>query len=237
MSHTQSPRVPGRAVLLGALLLAFGVILVLVKVSWAPLHRLDLRIAADLHTVAVDHPGQVSWWTWTSRLLHPDVGRIAYAVLAAVLWLTKRRRAALFVVVVIGGAFILEVVVKAAVARNRPLFAHPVAQSAGKSFPSGHAMAATVAFGLLVLLLPRRFRVAATLVGVVAVLLVGYSRVALGVHYPTDVVGGFLLGAAWLVLVEWLLGDRLLSGQGFSDRRPRAAGRRAPDPLPGTPAC
>jgi undecaprenyl-diphosphatase len=50
-----------------------------------------------------------------------------------------------------------------------------------------------------VLIVPRRWRTPAAIVGGVAVLLVSYSRIALGVHYLSDVIGGWLLGAAWLV--------------------------------------
>jgi undecaprenyl-diphosphatase len=194
-----------RALVPVALLALWLVLLVLVVTEWGPLHRLDLRVAADLHAVAVDHPGQVTWWKWVSRVVDPDVERIAWAVGAVVLWLAKRARAAIFVVVVLAGAAVLEGVVKLAVARHRPVFAHAVASAVGKSFPSGHALGAVVAFGLLVLLVPRRFALAAAVLGTAAVLLVSYSRLALGVHYLTDVVGGWLLGAAWLLLADWLL--------------------------------
>ena len=205
------PRPNRRApLLLGALIATWTVLLVLVVSKWAPLHRLDLRVDSELHSVALDHPGQVSFWTWVSRVLHPDVERLAWAVAAIALWFAKRRRAALFVVIVMLGAAVLEAVTKVAVGRARPVFAHAVASAAGKSFPSGHALGAVVAFGLLVLVVPRRFKLVAAIVGGCAVLLVSYSRLALGVHYLTDVVGGWLLGAAWLVLTAWLLADRLL---------------------------
>ena len=199
-----------RAALAGTLVLGFAVLLILVETKWGPLYRLDLDVADDLHEVALDHPGQVDWWQWVSRVLHPDVERIAYAAVAVGLWLAKRARVALFVVIVMAGAAALESVTKLAVGRDRPVLTDAVASAAGKSFPSGHAMTAVVAFGLLVVLVPRRFKIAAAAVGVVAVLVVSYSRLALGVHYLSDVLGGWLLGAAWLVLADWLLADRLL---------------------------
>lgn len=197
--------------MLTALLVAWAVLVTLVVTKWAPLHDLDLDVADDLHRVAVDHPGQVDWWTWVSRVLHPDVERVAWAVAAVALFLAHRVRTALFAVVVMVGEAVLEGVTKVAVDRNRPVFAHPVATAAGKSFPSGHALGAVVAFGLVVLLVPRRFKVVAGLVGALAVLLVSYSRLALGVHYLSDVVGGWLLGVAWLLVAGWLLGEQLLS--------------------------
>ena len=133
------------------------------------------------------------------------------------LYLVHRARTALFIVIVMLGAAVLEAVTKLAVGRDRPTFVHPVASAAGKSFPSGHALGAVLAFGLLALLVPRRFTVAAGVGGGVAVLVVSYSRVALGVHYLSDVVSGWLLGVAWLLLAGWLLGDRLLTVSGERD--------------------
>jgi undecaprenyl-diphosphatase len=188
-----------RLVMLTVLLAAWAVLVVLVVTKWAPLHDLDLDVADDLHRVAVEHPGQVAWWKWVSRVLHPDVERIAWAIAAVALVAVRRIRRALFVVVVMLGEALLDSISKLAVGRDRPVFTHPVASAAGKSFPSGHAMGAVVAFGLLVLVVPRRFRGAAAALGAVAVLVVSYSRLALGVHYVSDVVGGWLLGVAWLV--------------------------------------
>jgi undecaprenyl-diphosphatase len=190
-------------IVLTTLLVAWAALLVLVVTQWGPLHRLDLTVADDLHRVAVDHPGQVDWWRWVSRVLHPDVERIAWAIAAVVLALKRRIATALFVAVVMVGEGVLDAVVKPAVGRDRPVFAHPVATAPGYSFPSGHALAVAVTFGLLVVVVPHRFRVAAGLLGCVAVLLVSYSRLALGVHYLSDVIGGWLLGAAWLI-AAWL---------------------------------
>ena len=207
-----------RPLIVGAVLLAaWAVLVVLVVTEWGPLQRLDLTVADDLHRVALDHPGQVDWWRWVSRVLHPDVERIAWAIVVVALLVKRRFRPALFVVVVMGGAALLEAVVKTAVDRGRPVFADPVASAAGKSFPSGHALGAVVAFGLLVLVVPRRFRIPAAVLGVVAALLVSYSRLALGVHYLSDVVGAWLLGGAWLLLIGCLLGDHLLGDHLLGD--------------------
>jgi membrane-associated phospholipid phosphatase len=215
-----------RVAALTALSAAWVLLLVLVVTKWSPLRDLDLDVAGDLHRVAVDHPEQVDWWKWVSTGLHPDVERIAWAVAAVALYVAHRVRLALFVVIVMVGAAVLEAVSKLAVARNRPEFAHPVASAAGKSFPSGHALSAVVAFGLVVLLVPPRVKLAAGVIGTVAVLLVSYSRVALGVHYVSDVVAGWLLGAAWLVLAGWLLGDRLLTVSDAPDNADAAPDRR-----------
>jgi undecaprenyl-diphosphatase len=191
-----------RLVVALALLLAWAVLLVLVVTSWGPLHRLDVSLDDHLHRTALAHPAQVDWWRWVSRVLHPDVERIVWAVAAAALVAARRVRTALFAVIVMLGEALLETVVKLAVGRHRPVFVHPVASAVGKSFPSGHALGNVVAFGLLVLLVPQRFRIPALVGGTVAVLLVSFSRLFLGVHYLSDVVAGWLLGMGWLLLAD-----------------------------------
>jgi undecaprenyl-diphosphatase len=100
-----------------------------------------------------------------------------------------------------GGA-LLDVVMKSAVARVRPYFPNPVALAPGGSFPSGHALAATLGAGVLLLcvlpLIPSAWRIAAWTVAVLVPLAVGFSRIALGVHWPSDVVGGWLLGVGFV---------------------------------------
>ena len=125
-------------------------------------------------------------------------------VTPAVLWVWRRghTRLAVFLVVTTLGGGLLDTIVKEAVGRPRPSLVDPVASAHGKSFPSGHAMSSTVAYGaLLLVFLPaigRRYRPVVFAGVVVLVLGIGFSRLALGVHYITDVVGGFVLGLAWL---------------------------------------
>ena len=125
-------------------------------------------------------------------------------VTPAVLWVWRRghtRLAVCLVVTTLGGG-LLDTIVKEAVGRPRPSLVDPVASAHGKSFPSGHAMSSTVAYGsLLLVFLPaigRRYRPVVFAGVVVLVLAIGFSRLALGVHYITDVVGGYVLGLAWL---------------------------------------
>jgi membrane-associated phospholipid phosphatase len=125
-------------------------------------------------------------------------------VTPAVLWVWRRghTRLAVFLVVTALGGGLLDTVVKEAVDRPRPSLLDPVATAHGKSFPSGHAMSSTFVYGALVLVfLPaigRGYRPAVIGGTVILVLAIGFSRLALGVHYITDVVGGFVLGLAWL---------------------------------------
>jgi len=124
------------------------------------------------------------------------------AVAAVVLLRRHRARLALFLVVTTAVGGLLDTAVKVAVSRSRPSLVDPVATAAGKSFPSGHAMSSTVVYGaLLLVFLPyvaRRWRPAVVAGAVVVVLAVGFTRLALGVHYISDVLGGYVLGLAWL---------------------------------------
>lgn len=122
-----------------------------------------------------------------------------------VLWLVRNRahKLAVFLVVTSIAGGIVDTIVKVVVARPRPSFDDPIATAMGKSFPSGHAMSSVICYGAVVLvvlpLLSRRGR--AVLIGATAawVVGIGISRLALGVHYMSDVLGGFVLGAAWLI--------------------------------------
>jgi undecaprenyl-diphosphatase len=110
---------------------------------------------------------------------------------------------AIFVAVTAVGSSLLNNVVKLSVHRARPHLSDPVAVAAGKSFPSGHAQAAIVGYGiLLAVFLPvigRRWRPLAIAVAALLVLLIGFSRIALGVHYLSDVIGAYLIGTVWLI--------------------------------------
>jgi undecaprenyl-diphosphatase len=198
-----------RAALLILVMLGFTALLVIVELKWGPLHRLDLGWAKSLNRTEVADPDQAQWWRAVSDVLSPTVLRVLSALVAAALWLKGQRSVAIFVVVSMAGAAALESVVKVLVGRARPVFPHPVAHAAGASFPSGHAMTSFVAFGLLVLLVAPRRRTAAIVLGIVAVALVGFSRLALGVHYLSDVLAGWLLGAAWLIATDWFFQVRM----------------------------
>lgn len=128
-------------------------------------------------------------------------------LLAGLLLGRGHRRLALYVVVARVGAIVLSQGLKALLGRVRPVFDEPVAVADGGSFPSGHSLG-SAAFYLttLVVLLPllrggaRRLAWALGAAAVLLPVLVAASRVLLGVHYLSDVVGGLLLGAGWAVL-------------------------------------
>jgi undecaprenyl-diphosphatase len=184
--------------------LIVALLVVAVEGAWAPLHRLDGSASDGMHRLALGHPAWVSAMNAVSDIGSPTVMRTLVAVLAVVLWIRHARRLALWAAATIAGGALIDVVLKAVVNRARPHFTHPVAHAAGGSFPSGHSFTATLGAGVLLLwvlpLLSARGRIAAWIIAVLVPLAVGVSRVALGVHWVSDVVGGWLLGAGLLAL-------------------------------------
>ncbi len=138
---------------------------------------------------------------------------IPAAVIAAFAFLIHGwHRGALLVGLTVAGAALLNWLLKVTFARVRPeaFFDYPLPTS--PSFPSGHALYAASIFGGLAALLTARLkhgplRVAVWLAAVFLILLVGFSRVYLGVHYPSDVLAGYSIAVIWVTFVA--LGDRL----------------------------
>jgi membrane-associated phospholipid phosphatase len=188
----------------GALLVAvpFALVLLLVVDHWGPLQRLDLSVANDLNALAYRHVGYVRALRALSDIVSPADFELVSVVVAALLLLKRQPRLATWLLVTVFGGGLLSTLVKLAVDRKRPLVEHPVAHALSASFPSGHALGVLVGTGALLLvglpLAPRRARPWLIGAGVLVVLAVGYSRLGLGVHYVSDVLGGYLLGAGWL---------------------------------------
>ena len=102
----------------------------------------------------------------------------------------------------LGGWFLIEAL-KLLFHRARP-GENPLVPASGFSFPSGHALMSIVVYGCLALIIYGYFRRSfsvrglITLVAVVFIIMIGISRIYLGVHYPTDILGGYAVGIAWL---------------------------------------
>ncbi|MFJ7071496.1 phosphatase PAP2 family protein [Streptomyces sp. NPDC098781] len=212
--HTQSvespPRPPAERRVsrwAGALTLCSALLVALVAVRWYPLMSLDDSIADTTHRWAVTEDGITEafriltdwvWDPWTLRIL----------TLAVAIWLVWRRSArwtAVWLVATCALATAVQQCLKALVDRPRPAWSDPVDTAHYAAYPSGHAMTAVVVSGLLLWLL-HRYGAERTLwrtavaVAVLSVAGVGLTRVWLGVHWATDVVGGWLLGALVVVL-------------------------------------
>jgi undecaprenyl-diphosphatase len=131
------------------------------------------------------------------------VGPLFAVAIVLLLW-RRHRREALFLAVSMAGSLVLNQSLKLIFQRPRPQLAWAQVQPE-YSFPSGHAMNSIVfyvAVALIVWVLwGRRAGLIATVLAIVLALLIGTSRIYLGYHYFTDVLGGLLAGAAWLIIV------------------------------------
>lgn len=216
-SQTQAPPRAGRldpdargglrltlAAVAGLLLaIPFALLLLLVADKWSPLQRLDLRVDERLNGYSFHHAGYVSLLKVITLVGGPVSFELLAAVVAGLLFWRRQPRLASWLLVTVFGGGLLSTLVKLAVGRHRPVPPHPLAHAASASFPSGHALGSLVGVGALLLVgLPyvrRSLRPPLIALGAVIVLLIGFSRLALGVHYLTDVLGGYLLGAGWLM--------------------------------------
>jgi undecaprenyl-diphosphatase len=180
----------------------FGLLLEQV-VREGPLVRIDTWAANHLHEVVRDSTLTVDALEVVSFLGKPIWIAIICVPVGLVLLRRGRIRLAIFLATttIVGG--LVDTVVKVAVDRDRPSLEDPVATAFGQSFPSGHSMASVVCYGALLLIfmpvIPVARRRLAVIAGVVLVLAIGFSRLALGVHFISDVLGGYVLGAAWLI--------------------------------------
>ena len=132
------------------------------------------------------------------------VGIVLFAVVLFLIW--KRHWLSLLTLIVaVPGGMLLNELIKVAVHRPRPFLAGPFVDWSGYSFASGHTIGATLLYGQLALLLlpivkARSGRAVMIGAAVLVVSLVGFSRIALGAHYLSDVLGAIFLGVLWLAL-------------------------------------
>ena len=187
------------AVVVGALLLALAV-----QLAAGPLLQVDQHVAGSLNTVVAPRPWLV---TLLQVLTAPGAAITAWIVLSTLtvgLLIRRRYRLAVYVAVTGLGTAVLSPLLKQLVDRLRPMVDTPVAAAGGPSFPSGHTLAVTVWVGVVLLVLlpvvpPRRRRLVVG-IGVALVVVVGLTRIALGVHFVSDVLAGWLIGTGWLLV-------------------------------------
>jgi undecaprenyl-diphosphatase len=190
---------------LGAALLAFAFFIKLTS------ELLEHEVSGLDRTILIGFAkARVPWLTVMAVDL-TALGSITLVVLISIiafcaLLLLKDRMAALQLVIASAGAGILTTVVKNYIDRTRPAEVSQLVQVSGFSYPSGHSLAAASLYLTVAILVCRHLqrtghKIAILTMTIAIILLVGVSRIYLGVHYPSDVASGILLGTAWALLL------------------------------------
>lgn len=179
----------------------------------------ETRAFDEAVLLALRQPGDAArpigpWWLEAAMIDITSLGgwtvlTLLTTAVVVYLLITARRSAAVLVLVSIAGGALISTGLKIGFARPRPELVDHLVNVSSASFPSGHAMLSAVTYLTLGVLLARtetRRTVRGFIFGtaVFLTLIIGASRVYLGVHYPTDVLAGWCLGAAW-ALVCWMV--------------------------------
>ena len=130
---------------------------------------------------------------------------VATALAALILSLKRSWYRLLALLLVVPGGQLINILVKHLIHRHRPVFEHPIATLNSYSFPSGHTMGATLFYGMMAVfawqvLRGWKPRVTAIHCAAVIIALIGFSRICLGLHFLSDVLGAMAAGVAWLAL-------------------------------------
>jgi membrane-associated phospholipid phosphatase len=193
----------------GILLALFA--LLAIWVAYHPVLAVDVTITRDFQA-------NQSPWLRDTMLAVSYIGNVmalsaGLIVLAAILfWILDLRLEAILIVVVSATSAIIYSLIKLIVARPRPSasLVEIIQAASGNSFPSGHVMSYVAFWGLLfsfgIILFKGKhcWRIALLLISALFVVLVGPSRVYLGDHWASDVLGAYLIGGIWLAMSLWL---------------------------------
>lgn len=197
-------------------------------VAGAPITQLDVEVAQALHPHARANDGLRSFLMAVTHM-HSTPGILAMALLVGI-WLYRggHRYWTLALVASVPGGQVLNVLLKHTFERARPHFVEPLLELSTYSFPSGHAMGATVLYGFIACYAARHARswwgrVLPFVLALAMVATVAFSRMYLGVHYLSDVLAAAAEGCGWLAIC--------ITGAATFNRRRRARERLAGQPV------
>jgi undecaprenyl-diphosphatase len=220
-------------VALGTILLALAFFVVAAEVVDGDTQRFDERVLISFRRANdTATPIGPQWLRQgaedVTALGSPTVLGLVVLATVGFLLLQRMERTALFVFVASAGGWLLNAALKRVFQRARPDVVPHLREVTSLSFPSGHAMTSAAVYLTLGALLMRISRGRVTklycmAVAMFATILVGATRVYLGVHYPTDVLGGWLVGLSW-AMVWWML-ERWLERRGGLKREQQLPGR------------
>lgn len=166
------------------------------------LSRFDIALASELRGAL--SPELLRFFAHVTNLADPFALTVLCTGVAVALLAWRQAGLASIWVLAVAGNGALNRVLKAVFERVRPLHDHGLATADGWSFPSGHSSGAVAAYGMLAYLLvratPLRRHLAIVLCAIGVILLVGLSRMALQLHFFSDVMAGYASGAAWLTM-------------------------------------
>ena len=158
-----------------------------------------------LWTYSLSNPVLTGFLTIITEIGSPlGTGILTVLTCGLLLW-RKHYSLAFLALIIVGGSAILDEVLKLIFRRNRPELLLGGQHLSSYSFPSGHATGSICFYGFLIWLSWNFIKIPllkwlAVIGSVVMILLIGFSRIYLGVHYPTDVIGGYLSGGSWLII-------------------------------------
>lgn len=185
----------------------FFFVYIMDEVLWEKEDAADNRVFVYL-TAHVISPGLTGFMKGVTYCASATFLKIAYGVLVVLYLVRKDWKRSLEIAVIGIGGFVVNYIMKISFHRLRP--PDPLIEKLENfSFPSGHATSAFIFYGLLTYLvwkteLPKLYKYILGTLFILFSLLIGFSRVYLRVHFPSDVLAGFCIGFAWLALTVWL---------------------------------
>jgi undecaprenyl-diphosphatase len=212
-------------------LLLWGFLALASEVMEGDTKALDTRILVSLRNA--DDPSRPIGPAWVESALldltaigGPTVLALVVFAVIGFLALQTRYHTALVVLITAASGEVANIAIKNAFMRPRPTVVPHLREAFSTSFPSGHAMESAIIYltlgAMLMRLAERRItKLYCMGMAIVVTFLVGMSRVYLGVHYPTDVLGGWIFGFMWASLC-WLVSQRFEEETGVAEERQKA---------------